>query len=162
MTSTTSIDTEQAKTVFSKISAFDFRNVLARYMSVYNASPDAANETLVELKRWLTLCVLHRDNRYATGGKVDDMWHTFILFTKDYAQFCHDIAGSFIHHTPATKSDDMEAQKRSDEKMRQGTVTLEADYLKYFGALPPSHIWPRVRKITTSQHGMLFLTRYGL
>ena len=31
---------------------------------------------------------------------IDEMWHTFILITKDYAEFCQTHFGSFIHHVP--------------------------------------------------------------
>ena len=31
---------------------------------------------------------------------VDIGWHTFILHTADYADFCDRIAGRFIHHVP--------------------------------------------------------------
>jgi hypothetical protein len=31
---------------------------------------------------------------------VDIGWHTFILHTRDYAQFCDRVAGQFIHHVP--------------------------------------------------------------
>lgn len=32
---------------------------------------------------------------------VDDLWHEFILYTKNYEQFCHRAFGRFLHHTPA-------------------------------------------------------------
>lgn len=32
---------------------------------------------------------------------VDDLWHEFILYTKDYQSFCHQAFGGFFHHTPA-------------------------------------------------------------
>ena len=32
---------------------------------------------------------------------VDDAWHEFILFTRQYEQFCHRAFGRFLHHTPA-------------------------------------------------------------
>jgi hypothetical protein len=32
---------------------------------------------------------------------VDDAWHEFILFTRQYAQFCRSAFGRFLHHTPA-------------------------------------------------------------
>jgi hypothetical protein len=28
------------------------------------------------------------------------MWHTFLLFTKDYKNFCEDNLGMFINHEP--------------------------------------------------------------
>ena len=44
-----------------------------------------------------------------SGGKfismpsqvVDDMWHEFILYTRDYEQFCRRAFGHMLHHTPA-------------------------------------------------------------
>jgi hypothetical protein len=32
---------------------------------------------------------------------VDDLWHEFILYTREYKQFCRRAFGSFLHHTPA-------------------------------------------------------------
>ncbi len=34
--------------------------------------------------------------------EIDDMWHTFLLFTKDYMSFCEHYFGDFIHHSPTT------------------------------------------------------------
>ena len=34
---------------------------------------------------------------------VDDLWHEFILFTRDYKKFCDEAFGKFLHHTPAVK-----------------------------------------------------------
>lgn len=34
---------------------------------------------------------------------VDDLWHEFILFTREYAAFCQVAFGRFLHHTPAVK-----------------------------------------------------------
>jgi hypothetical protein len=32
---------------------------------------------------------------------VDDLWHEFILYTKNYDAFCARAFGRFLHHTPA-------------------------------------------------------------
>jgi hypothetical protein len=32
---------------------------------------------------------------------VDDLWHEFILYTRNYQLFCRRAFGSFLHHTPA-------------------------------------------------------------
>ncbi len=32
---------------------------------------------------------------------VDDLWHEFILYTRNYEHFCQKAFGSFLHHTPA-------------------------------------------------------------
>jgi hypothetical protein len=31
---------------------------------------------------------------------IDEAWHTFIIYTKDYAEFCEHYFGRFIHHRP--------------------------------------------------------------
>lgn len=32
---------------------------------------------------------------------ADDLWHEFILYTKEYETFCHKAFGRFLHHMPA-------------------------------------------------------------
>ncbi len=32
---------------------------------------------------------------------VDDLWHEFILYTRNYEVFCRQAFGGFLHHTPA-------------------------------------------------------------
>jgi hypothetical protein len=33
---------------------------------------------------------------------MDEMWHAFVLHTKDYAEFCDRYLGRFVHHLPET------------------------------------------------------------
>lgn len=32
--------------------------------------------------------------------EIDQMWHEFILFTRDYTQFCEHYFGEYMHHMP--------------------------------------------------------------
>ena len=32
---------------------------------------------------------------------VDDLWHEFILYARNYQQFCNKAFGGYMHHTPA-------------------------------------------------------------
>jgi hypothetical protein len=34
------------------------------------------------------------------SAAVDLAWHTFLLFTRDYAHFCQTVARQFVHHVP--------------------------------------------------------------
>lgn len=47
---------------------------------------------------------------------VDDLWHEFILFTRDYADFCQRAFGQFLHHTPAVK---MGGERTDNEGLRR-------------------------------------------
>jgi hypothetical protein len=48
---------------------------------------------------------------------ADDLWHEFILYTRDYKEFCSRAFGSFLHHTPAAVLDP--AQRASNEGLRR-------------------------------------------
>lgn len=47
---------------------------------------------------------------------ADDLWHEFILYTKNYEQFCNQAFGRFLHHTPAEVLD---KAKRNNDGIRR-------------------------------------------
>jgi len=49
---------------------------------------------------FLRLCAANSGESYAPSNIVDIGWHMFILFTREYADFCQRLAGRFIHHIP--------------------------------------------------------------
>jgi len=53
---------------------------------------------------------------------LDEMWHTFIVFTIDYHEFCNDFLGGYIHHAPTTRND--------KEKQKNETREEQEEYLK--------------------------------
>jgi hypothetical protein len=54
------------------------------------------------LREYFQLCREARNRLVAMPSQVvDDAWHEFILFTRQYQQFCERGLGRFLHHTPA-------------------------------------------------------------
>lgn len=49
-------------------------------------------------------CVMHKEMR-----DIDEMWHTFILITKEYHQFCENFFGGYMHHVPESGDEADEA-----------------------------------------------------
>jgi hypothetical protein len=47
---------------------------------------------------------------------ADDLWHEFILYTRDYKNFCDKAFGGFLHHTPAVV---LSADRRNNEGLRR-------------------------------------------
>src|SRR4051794_22192822 len=41
---------------------------------------------------------------------ADDLWHEFILYTRDYDRFCRRAFGGFLHHTPAVVLGNLRSQ----------------------------------------------------
>lgn len=48
---------------------------------------------------------------------ADDLWHEFILYTRDYERFCSKAFGRFLHHTPAIVL--RQSQKQDNEGLRR-------------------------------------------
>lgn len=47
---------------------------------------------------------------------VDDVWHEFILHTKEYAKFCEQYLGFFLHHVPNDEEKSID-KKISEEQI---------------------------------------------
>src|SRR3954468_22859842 len=47
---------------------------------------------------------------------ADDLWHEFILYTRDYDAFCRRAFGGFLHHTPAVV---LSEHPKSNEGLRR-------------------------------------------
>lgn len=47
---------------------------------------------------------------------ADDLWHEFILYTREYDAFCRRAFGDFLHHTPAVV---LSTERKSNEGLRR-------------------------------------------
>jgi len=63
-----------------------------------DVSRERAKGLVEETKRFLVLGRL-AGAQLAPSPEIDDVWHTWILYTKDYHAFCAK-AGGYIHHKP--------------------------------------------------------------
>jgi len=62
-------------------------------------SEQTAGRRFDGLKQFLAVAAV-MPGRKVTSPSIDAMWHTFLLFTKDYRQFCDAYLGRFIEHEP--------------------------------------------------------------
>ena len=66
-----------------------------------------AEELFTEAKRYLVLCEATPDTSFGMySAMVDAAWHTFILFTTEYADFGEDHFGRYLHHAPVVDGPD--------------------------------------------------------
>lgn len=72
--------------------------LLEKFAKDYGCTEDEARSLFEDVKKFLLLGSIV-DASPAPSLPIDQMWHSFILFTKDYAEFCSK-AGGFIHHRP--------------------------------------------------------------
>ena len=88
---------------------------IRKFMELYRVSYAEAQSIFEDTLRWLWMCAVKiREQQLQEEIDfmpfihnpivvIDKMWHTFILFTKDYQDFCQDNFGFFIHHYPSVK-----------------------------------------------------------
>lgn len=65
-----------------------------------------AERIMAEALAFLKACALNPGAGLGPSPAVDVGWHTFILHTKEYAEFCERVAGRFIHHNPTDDADE--------------------------------------------------------
>lgn len=110
-------------------------HVLQRYEMDYSQNHLKSNDAFRELLKYLWITQKHaKDHQEAPNDpelnfvcamhhemkEIDDMWHTFLLFTKDYMKFCEDYIGNYIHHIPTT-----------DEEKKASFNQFETDFTRY-------------------------------
>ncbi|APR82838.1 Hypothetical protein A7982_08187 [Minicystis rosea] len=101
--------------------AYRNRDVVQRFLEAYPIDPADAEIIFTETKRWLWLA----GRLGQRGGKgqltvtqpmfaLDEMWHCFIVFTRDYAEFCARFVGHYIHHQPVTLAEKARARRHRE------------------------------------------------
>ena len=64
-------------------------------------TPDESHLVFRALRDYFWMCNKANRNMVAMPSQiVDEAWHEFILFTRNYEQFCSKALGRFLHHTP--------------------------------------------------------------
>ena len=123
--------------IVQKAEDFDMSVVLLRYQNDTRLPHSVVKEHEREIKRFLGMCA-HSPGRYGMRGPLDDLWHTFIVHTECYQNFCTAVAGEFIHHYPVIHSEPDKQQIPTD----LAYPNFLTDYKEMFGEEPPAQIWP--------------------
>ena len=97
------------------------------------------NECIIEFKKYIALVIINRFSPTNQNSKtivamtnniIDELWHTLILFCKEYHEFSTKIFGKYLHHSPNTKNSIISIDS---------VIKFYDEYKKYFGTLHP--IW---------------------
>lgn len=113
---------------------FPLAHVLARYMKDHGVSETDAKIRDRELRRYLCLAARNPSAGWPMVPALDPLWHTFLLFTKDYQRFCQTLGVPFIHHQPF---DDIVDRDEVEHRYQQ----FLAEYRETFGPAPMD-VWP--------------------
>ncbi len=84
--------------------SFENPDIVTKFCEEHSIDEITGNQYFQEVKKFLYLCANTTD-RLAPSAELDKIWHTFILFTKEYRQYCQQFLGKFIDHVPEVKKD---------------------------------------------------------
>lgn len=119
------------------IENFDYSKVAKKVRQELPSVTDKYLEEGIEnLKRYYTVRLLDPENNHGVSVPVDVFWHTHVLFTRDYFDFCDKVFGRYIHHTPIDRDD-----REAFEKVREIYKHTVETHHKLFKAVDADW-WP--------------------
>ena len=116
---------------------FPLTRVTARYQQLYAVAPIDVARRERELKRYLVLRSKHPDDALPITKPLDELWHLFLLDTREYSAFCETLGRGFIHHVPGEP-------RRSGAASAEGYRAMLELYEQVFSELPPPDVWPPI------------------
>lgn len=100
----------------TRVVAYKNCEVVRRFREQFPVSEREAQEIFRETKKWLwLLSVASPPGRLAVTDPIlvlDEMWHAFLMYTKDYEEFCQRYFGRVLHHAPTTYAENARLQRR--------------------------------------------------
>ncbi len=82
------------------IIAYKHPRAVMRLMENHNMSKAAAEALFEDTKLFLFICGTNADGSYGPSVEIDKGWHEFLMFTRDYRNFCNQLFGRIIDHLP--------------------------------------------------------------
>lgn len=93
----------------------DYSGVRRKTKEMYPSLSEAMlDEGIEALKAYYAIALVDPLNEHAVAPEIDLFWHSHILHTKQYADFCQRVFGEFLHHTPLNHTDDVEVREVRD------------------------------------------------
>jgi hypothetical protein len=104
-----------------------YRRLVNRIARDEELSVEDAERIMDSALGFLKLCADHPTHTFSPTPSVDIGWHTFILYTRPYAEFCERQCGRFIHHEPTDADDDESNMTDAAEFMRLHDIDFDEE-----------------------------------
>ena len=98
--------------------------------------PAFVEQMAAQYRRFLGIIAAYPDDRFPISEMVDEMWHTHILFTRDYVAMSLATRGEYINHDPVL---DAEHKASIEPYYHKGTLIR---YRELYGESAPRFWWP--------------------
>jgi hypothetical protein len=120
-----------------------FDRLVRRIVNDEQIDQPTAERIMVQALGFLRACALNPGAGLSPSPMVDIGWHTFVLYTREYADFCRRVAGRFIHHVPtdghASKCDS--ACTGDAPPAERGSITTTLTTMRAAGIPVDEELW---------------------
>jgi hypothetical protein len=79
--------------------AYENDRLLRRYMDDFGVEWATAETRFHGFKQFVAVYST-MEGDIVTSDAIDGVWHTFLLFTREYDRFCRVYVGEYLHHEP--------------------------------------------------------------
>lgn len=119
----------------SLVSEALFERLVARIVTEELVEQPMAERIMDQALAFLKACADNPGVTLSPSRSVDIGWHTFVLHTLEYAEFCERVAGYFIHHVP---DDD----NPTPDGVRGEALIQSVDAIRAAGIVVDTDLWP--------------------
>lgn len=114
-----------------------FERLVSTIIRGHRLSPAVATRIVDQALVFLAACAKNPAARLGPSRLVDIGWHTFVLHTRDYRQFCDRVAGRFIDHVPTEEEDET-----ADGPEAAATLRRTVRAIREAGFTVDTLLWP--------------------
>lgn len=124
----------------NEILSYTSEKTITRFLKLYDLEKQQAEDIFQETLKFLYLCA-HNETQRLAGDQVpsmgityhmfiiDEMWHAFILNTREYEAFCKKYLKQFVHHPPGYYSAYNDFKEDQESKEFKEKLSYIYDFL---------------------------------
>ena len=94
---------------------YEHEETVLRFIDNFDITHEEATDIFKEMKLLLALMAKYPEEYIFTHEPlwiIDEMWHTFLMYSKDYEDFCQQHFGKMIYHKPTKRAQKLEIQEK--------------------------------------------------
>ncbi len=121
------------------INTVDLSSTINRLVKVHHWKKSLALKAVQQYRNYLFLKFKYNNTHSLPPSlDIDEVWHAHILHTEEYAEFCQNVFGFFLHHQPHHGKDNQLTDADIAKSFEQETQKLYyLEFGEYIEAVMP-------------------------
>lgn len=142
-------DIGRSARIRQKIESLNLAPFVEKAQELFGLTEKDSDAAVLEYRHFLYLVYWNKrlagNTMVVPTVRADKLWHAHILYTKNYADMCHDILGTFLHHNPGLEegSEQSEYAMKHTKRLHdhvyrdRGKPGFDEDYFSFVIVEPP-------------------------